>query len=83
MPRRSLELALEAANGHKVYGYILERLWLHMAGEPFLLPASDPAPYPEKFEALPTRFVLPDPKKPLHLRAVSALKRRVARWAAS
>ena len=83
MPRRSLELALEAANGHKAYGYILERLWLHMAGEPFLLPAPDPAPYPEEFGALATRFALPDPKKPLHRRVVPAIKRRVAHWAAN
>ena len=83
MPRRSLELALEAANGHKVYGYILERLWLHMVGEPFLLPASDPMPYFEELEVLPTRFALPDPKKPLHLRVVPAIKRRVADWAAN
>lgn len=82
MPRRSLELALEAANGHKAYGYILERLWLHMLGEPFLLPALDPVPYHEDLGNLAARFVGPDPKKPLHLRVVPAIKRRVAHWAA-
>ena len=83
MPRRSLELALQAANGHEAYGYILERLWLHMLGEPFLLPALDPVPYHEDLGNLAARFVLPAPKKPLHRRVVPAIKRRVAHWAAN
>jgi hypothetical protein len=88
LPRRPLELALQAANGHKVYGYVLERLWLHLFGEPFLLPAAMPAT-----SALPaivqvaddlaqrSRFVPQAPPTPPHLRVVPAIKRRISRWA--
>ena len=49
IPAKSLDLLLKAANSHHVYGYIIERLWLHLCGEPFLLArvggndAADPA----------------------------------------
>ncbi len=81
-PRGSLELALEAANAHSMYGYVLERLWLHMFSEAFLLAA------PEAAEAspasLPSRFVPPvgyGPRKPLHRRVIPGLKRRIVSWA--
>lgn len=83
IPRQSLELALQAANGHSAYGYILERLWLHMLGEPFLLPALDPLPYQENLSTLPVRFIQPASKPPLYQRVVPAIKRRVADWAAN
>ena len=82
-PRRSLELALEAVNSHQMYGYVLERLWLHMFGEPFLLPAPAPDRTPEDVSALSPRFA-PQPvavKQPLLRRLGPALKRRVAAWA--
>ena len=83
-PRRSLELALEAANAHSMYGYVLERLWLHMFGEAFLLPAPEmaeasPAPSPSRF-APAEKYA---PRKPLHRRVVPGLKRRIVAWAES
>ncbi len=84
LPRRSLELALEAANGHQTYGYILERLWLHMLGEPFRLGAMGAKPGaggerhgPGRFAAQPA----PAPQPALHRRIVPAVKRRIAAWA--
>ena len=83
LPRKSLQLALEAVNGHEVYGYIVERLWLHLCGEAFLMPAPGPSFYRENLTQLPTRFVPPAVRKPLHLRVVPALKRRVSTWASN
>lgn len=87
LPRKSLELAVQAANGHQMYGYVLERLWLHMFGEPFLLPAPAATAAEENFALLPSRFVPPvvytTEKKPLHRRVVPGLKRRIASWAQS
>jgi hypothetical protein len=75
---KSFELALEAANSHPMYGYILERLWLHLFGEPFLLPALG-APRAELLDgAAARRFVPPARKKSLARRVVPALRRRVA-----
>jgi hypothetical protein len=31
----------EAAHGPACYGYMIERIWLHLFGEPFLLPAPE------------------------------------------
>lgn len=81
LPRQSLEYALQAANAHKVYGYILERLWLHMCGEPFLLTCRNVVPqYEVPVDVMP-RFVSQPPKPPYHLRIVPAIKRRVSSWA--
>jgi hypothetical protein len=33
----AIALLGQAANGHAVYGYVLERLWLHLFGAPFCL----------------------------------------------
>ena len=84
VPRKSIQYALEAANGHQMYGYILERLWMHMFGEPFLLQAPTPALFREDFAVLPARFTaVPEAieKKPLHRRVVPAVKRRIVSWA--
>lgn len=85
LPRKSLELAVQAANGHQMYGYVLERLWLHMFGEPFLLPVPETAVVEEELALLPSRFVPPviytNEKKPLHRRVVPGLKRRIVSWA--
>ena len=82
-PRRSLELALEAANAHQTYGYILERLWLHMFGQPFQLDAA-----PSKSgtaEGRPGSGFVAQPAPPavpaLHRRIVPAVKRRILSWA--
>jgi hypothetical protein len=79
--RRSLEYALEAANAHKVYGYILERLWLHICGEPFLLACRNIISREEDVSSMTPRFVPPPPKPPQHLRIVPAIKRRISNWA--
>ena len=83
LPRRSLELALEAANAHHMYGYVLERLWLHMFGQPFLLPAASPQRFEENLSKLTSRFApRPTPRHlPLRQRIVPAAKRRIAAWA--
>ena len=43
-PQRSLALAIGAAAAHSTYGYVIERLWLHMCGAPFLHYAPYAAP---------------------------------------
>jgi hypothetical protein len=44
IPRPSLELLTRAMSGHAVYGYVLERLWLHLFGCPFVLPVQAELP---------------------------------------
>ncbi len=41
-----VERLRQAALGHQVYGYVLERLWLHLFGAEFVLPLTDPASAP-------------------------------------
>lgn len=77
IPSESLELLLKAANSHHVYGYIIERLWLHLCGEPFLLTrvgsndASNPALISETGS-----FVSEPAKLRPHQRLISRLQRR-------
>ena len=84
VPPRSLELALQAANSHLLYGYVLERLWLHMFGEPFTLPVSDPALYVEDLASLPARFappeIVPTTKEQPRRRVIPRIRRRLASW---
>ena len=83
MPRQCLESALQAANGHAIYGYILERLWLHMFGAPFMLPAAQAVRHLEDFAAPPAQFapaVQPLPRLSLARRVVVRLKRRAVAW---
>lgn len=80
LPRPFLERALEAANSHFLYGYILERLWLHLCGEPFLVPTG----HPQATDSTPTgavRFAPPHVKPPLHQRVIPGAKRRILMWA--
>lgn len=83
LPRRNLELALEAANGHAVYGYVLERLWLHLCGEPFEQPTSQPTSFQEDLSKLSPRFAaaLPKTNDSIARRVVPALKKRALAWA--
>ena len=49
MPAPALAQLRRTALGHEVYGYVLERMWLHLFGMEFLLPALLPetaAPVP-------------------------------------
>ena len=51
LPGESLAALRRAALGHEVYGYVLERMWLHLFGMDFILPALLPdaaasLPYP-------------------------------------
>ena len=80
-PQRGLELALEAANSHSMYGYIMERIWLHLFGEPFQLPTitGSAAVRPSEF-TLP-RFAPTAAPTPRLQRALPAVKRRIAEWA--
>ena len=77
IPQESLELLLKAANSHHIYGYIIERLWLHLCGEPFLLArvgsddASDPADVSETGS-----FVSEPAKLRPYQRLISRLRRR-------
>ncbi len=72
-----LDLLRMAALNHQVYGYVLERLWLHLFGEPFLLPVAghpcDRAP-----ETADAGFVPLDLRSPTVLK-LSKLARRVGR----
>ncbi|MFI9504690.1 hypothetical protein [Nocardia sp. NPDC052566] len=43
LPSRALHAMHTAATGTDCYGYVLERLWLHLFGERFLLPATEPS----------------------------------------
>ena len=76
-----LELALAAANGHQVYGYILERLWLHICGEPFLLSAQHAMNEPEDLANVAQRFKPAAPSRSTYQKVVPAIKRRVLHWA--
>ncbi len=44
LPLRALQRMRHAALGPACYGYVIERIWLHLFGEPFLLPASAACP---------------------------------------
>ena len=83
IPRRSLDLALEAANSHATYGYVLERLWLHMCGEPFLQPALDAVPFVDPSASRMPRFVpsAQASKPALTRRVLPAFKKRMLGWA--
>lgn len=83
IPRKSLELALQAANGHQVYGYILERLWLHICGEAFRLPAQMRLIEMGDIASPSSRFWPPSPMKSPFQRVMPAIKRRVSRWSQS
>jgi hypothetical protein len=43
-PRKSLEIAYQATLGRAVYGYMLERLWLHFFGAEFDTPVASRVP---------------------------------------
>jgi hypothetical protein len=85
LPARSLTRAMEAANGHPTYGYVLERLWLHMCGEPFLLPAPDALAHGRRAAPTIKGFVprTPASKPLLTRRFVPAAKKRILAWALS
>ncbi len=36
IPKHTLALAIQATNSFSTYGYIIERLWLHLCGMPFI-----------------------------------------------
>ena len=66
VPAEALAKLRRAALGHEVYGYVLERLWLHLFGLPFTQPALLPVRAPAAFEhsfAGPA-FVPPDRTSP-------------------
>ncbi len=42
LPLDGLRRMRRVALGHTCHGYMIERLWLHLFGEPFLLPAAEP-----------------------------------------
>lgn len=44
LPRESLSVIYKASLGHPVYGYIIERMWLHFFGAEFSLPKAQPLP---------------------------------------
>ena len=76
-PHRSIELALQAANAHHVYGYILERLWLHLCGQEFVLPSPPQVRLTTDAEARHGDFVAEEPRPHLVKRAVPGIKRRL------
>ncbi len=78
VPAHGLAALRRAALGHEVYGYVLERMWLHLFGMEFLLPALLPGE--AAVPALPPGpvFVPPDRTSPAR-RRVNKLVRRVGR----
>jgi hypothetical protein len=62
-PRDSLPLLRRASLGHEVYGYVLERLWLHLFGAGFILPVAMSAHRSPTIASGPV-FVPPDPATP-------------------
>jgi len=71
----ALEGLRRAALGHEVYGYVLERLWLHLFGADFLLPALLPGP--AELDALDGPvFVAPD-RRSKRRRKIESVVRRV------
>ena len=68
LPQQSLADLRRASLGHEVYGYVLERLWLHLFGMGFLLPAAlPPVPAGTAAPAGPV-FVPPDRRSPARKR---------------
>ena len=82
-PQRSLSLAIGAAGAHSTYGYVIERLWLHMCGAPFLHFAPNSAPDNKQAEqAGPQLWPVPAPSQPPRSRRIMpGLKKRVLAWA--
>ncbi len=68
VPAEALALLRRASLGHEVYGYVLERLWLHLFGMPFVQPALLPVQAAgDLLDGLATEgpvFVPPDPTSP-------------------
>ncbi len=66
VPAEALANLRRAALGHEVYGYVLERLWLHLFGLPFTQPALLPArpPAPAEAAVAGPAFVPPDRTSP-------------------
>ncbi len=85
LPNGSLERALKAANGHSTYGYVLERLWLHMCGEPFLQPASTALVRGVHAPPFPSSFVprATSSKPSLPRLLIPAAKKRLLAWVLS
>jgi hypothetical protein len=52
LPTRSIELMMQLSKGPPVYGYVLERIWLHFFGASFEMPRI-PSPLTNSAEAVP------------------------------
>ena len=78
-----LALLRSASLGHEVYGYVIERLWLHLFGLPFVLPvALSATPQPVEEPVPDGAFVPPDPRSP-RARQIDRVAGRVRRLVAS
>ncbi len=74
----SLDLLRKAALNHQVYGYVLERLWLHLFGEPFVLPAPELPGKAAPPEIAQPGFIPLDRRRPSTIK-LGRLARRISR----
>ena len=77
VPAQAVMDLRRAALGHEVYGYVLERMWLHVFGMPFILPALLP-PAPIAASPAPSAgpaFVAPDRTSPARRRVNKLLRK--------
>jgi hypothetical protein len=66
LPAGAIDLLRQASCAHAVYGYVIERLWLHLFGLPFVLPLDLPLHDAER-ETTPGQTFAP-PETPTVLR---------------
>jgi hypothetical protein len=79
LPPDSLALMTEACGSHSVYGYVLERMWLHLFGMPFVLPLDLPEPELDHLPQPAPVFLPPESANTLRRRKLFNLVGRVRR----
>jgi hypothetical protein len=83
VPPEALACLCEATCAHSVYGYVLERLWLHLFGVPFLLPLdSVPAEAAMLPSHAPRTFQRPESAHVVRRQKIVRLARRLGRLVA-
>jgi len=74
VPPEALERLRQACCAHSVYGYVLERLWLHLLGQAFLLPIATDKPEPVSPAG---DFLPPESQSALNRQKLTRLARRL------
>lgn len=72
----------QASLGHEVYGYVIERLWLHLFAEPFVLPAPIPPDLLSRASPPAAPGFVPPDKRGKNTRRLDRITRRIREIAA-